>query len=492
MTGLRKSYSGVPVLKGVDLSVEGGEIHALLGANGAGKSTLIKCISGGEQPDAGRIHLGGEVFTGLTPKRAQREGVAVIHQTPSVALTLDAASNIHLGRERTWGPVLRRGHMRRAAQRVLDTLGARIDARADLRTLGNAQLQVIEIAKALASDPRVLILDEPTAALTEIEVRELAQQMRVLREQGLPLLLVTHRLTEALELADRISVLRGGEVVLSARTDDVTREDVVAAIVGRSLTVSQRPLRAASADESVVRLREIEAAGVGPISLDVGAGEVVGLYGLTGAGRTELLETLAGARRLTGGALEVFGQEVRARTPRRALSARVALVPSDRMRKSIFPTLSAQQNVLVERYDALALGGTLRRPARERTAFDRSADLLGLRPHRGDLEARRFSGGNQQKLVIARWLQPDAGVRLLLLDEPTDGVDVGARGELYDAIDRFVADRRRCVLIASSEPEELLRVADRVIVLSRGRVAGELRRDDLTEARLLSLAHASE
>lgn len=492
VANLRKSYGGVSVLKGVDLSVSNGEIHALLGANGAGKSTLIKCISGAEQPDSGQIHLGESVFTGLTPKRARREGVAVIHQTPALALTLTASENITLGRELTWGPLVRRRRMDAAAQRVLDTLGARVDARADLRTVSNADLQVIEIAKALASDPEVLILDEPTAALTQLEVHELARQMRVLREQGLPLLFVTHRLTEALELADRISVLRGGEVVLSARTSEVTRDDVVAAIVGRTLSMDP-PTREHRPDAaSVLRMTGVSAAGLEPTSLEVSAGEVVGLFGLTGAGRTELLETLAGARRMTAGAIDVLDRRVSKRTPRRALANRTALVPSDRMRKSIFPTLTASQNVLVERYGTLALGGILRRHRRERAAFDASADILKLSPRRGDLEARRFSGGNQQKLVIARWLQPDADVRLLLLDEPTDGVDVGARGELYAAIDGFVRSGERAVLIASSEPEELLRVADRVIVLSRGRIAGELTRRELTESRLLRLAHASE
>ncbi|WP_083884116.1 sugar ABC transporter ATP-binding protein [Nocardia higoensis] len=493
--GLRKSYGGLPVLRGVDLTVEPGEIHALLGANGAGKSTLIKCLSGAESPDAGEIMVRGRRQHDLTPRVAREAGVAVIHQTPSLTLTLDVADNIFLGNEPTRGPWLR--NRRRAVARsaeLLSELGSDIAPDADLRSLGNAELAVIEIAKALAREPAVLILDEPTASLTEREVVQLAVQMRRLRDRGLPLLFVTHRLTEALELADRVTVLRGGEVVLNSAAAELSKDDLVAAIVGpRSASVlSRRARRPAGVDTSPrLDVRDLSGPGVGPVRLRVAPGEIVGLFGLVGAGRTELLETLAGARRRSGGQVFLDGRRVTHRSPGDAIADGVALVPSDRLRKSIFATLSGETNVMVSRLSTTARYGLVRSRAAERATFSRTAKSLGLWPSRGDLDANRYSGGNQQKLVIGRWLNGIGTVRLLLLDEPTDGVDVGARDELYAAVREF-AGKGGAVLLASSEPEELMAVADRVVVLARGRVAGELGHESLDEHGLLRLAHAGE
>ncbi|MBD0022129.1 ATP-binding cassette domain-containing protein [Gordonia pseudamarae] len=493
-SAIHKSYGGVPVLRGVELSVRPGEIHALLGANGAGKSTVIKCLSGAEQPDSGEISVLGTTVTGMTPRGAREAGIEVIHQTPSLALTLDVADNVFLGREPARGPLRdRRAALRQTAE-LLNQLGSDIAPDADLRTLSNADLTVIEITKALAQNPAVLILDEPTSSLTEREVEQLAIRMRLLRDKGLPLLFVTHRMTEALELADRVTVLRGGQVVLSKPTSAVTEAEMISAIVGPRQAVSgpadRRPAPT-TAGPAVLEVTDLDGPGIGPVDLVVRPGEIVGVFGLVGAGRTELLETIAGARRASRGRILLDGNRVSHRSPAQAVADGIALVPSDRLRKSIFATLPAESNVTMGRLSATARWGVFRSRRTEQGMFDTVVSILRLSPDRGDLEAGRYSGGNQQKLVIGRWLNNAASVRLLLLDEPTDGVDVGARADLYTAMRTFAAGGG-ALLFASSEADELIAVADRVIVLARGRMTGEITGPDLTESRLLSLAHAGE
>jgi ribose transport system ATP-binding protein len=347
----------------------------------------------------------------------------------------------------------------------------------------------VEIAKALRTGPKVLILDEPTAALSEKEAEALGRQMLKLKEQNLPLLYVTHRLAEVFALADRVTVLRGGEVVLSGLVKDLSRDDLVAAIAGESIA-RQRPPPPSGPRRTLVEVRGLLAAGIGPLDIDLREGEVLGVFGLVGSGRTELVETLFGSHRAFAGSVRIEGRPVRTASPGDAVAAGIALVPSDRLRKSIIGQLSAGENMLLPSFYRLAVAA-LRNPLAERKAFDASARRLNLQPPRSDLQARRFSGGNQQKLVIARWLNDTISCRLLMLDEPTQGVDVGARRDIYAAI-RASADAGKSVLVTSSEPEELVQIADRVIVLSAGRIAATLDHFDIEEARLLTLAHQVE
>ncbi len=486
---LRKSYGGVEVLKGVDLEVADGEIHALLGANGAGKSTLIKCLSGAIQPDSGVMIVGRERYEAFTPKSSKQSGIAVIYQDLSLATSLDVADNMFLGQELRSGPFVRRRAQRREAAEWLAQLGVDIRPTAALATLGNAGLQAVEIAKALRTRPKVLILDEPTAALSEKEAEALGEQMLKLKQQNLPLLYVTHRLAEVFALADRVTVLRGGEVVLTGKVRDLSRDDLVAAIAGESIQ-RERPPQRDGVRKPAVAVRGLVAAGIGPVDFDVREGEVLGVFGLVGSGRTELLEALFGSHRVFGGQVSVDGARIRASSPGDAVAAGIALVPSDRLRKSIIGQLSAGENMLLPSFLRLAAAG-LRNPLAERKAFDMSAQRLNLQPPRADLQARRFSGGNQQKLVIARWLNDTISCRLLMLDEPTQGVDVGARRDIYAAI-RASADAGKSVLVTSSEPEELVQIADRVIVLSAGRIAATVDYAEIDEARLLMLAHQVE
>jgi len=488
---LKKSYGGVPVLKGVSLSVQGGEIHALLGANGAGKSTLIKCVAGVENPDSGEIEISGKVYSSLTGRQSRDAGVAVVYQELSVAQTLNVVDNVFLGDELTWGPFIRRRRQRTEARASLAELGLSLNPNAMLETLSTAEAQAIEIVKALRREPGVLILDEPTASLTEAEAKRLGDQMRKLRGQGVPLLYVTHRLDEVFELADRVSILRGGRVVLSEAVKDCTTADLVAAIVGHSDTSTKRAITERRAHQTpLLEVKDLLAPGIGPIDVQLQPGEVLGVYGLVGSGRTELLEGIYGARRLHGGQILLQGKEIKLSRPTDAVSAGVALVPSDRKHKGIFGQLSAEDNMVLPITEKLSRIG-MRQRSKERSAFDSMADELQLHPKRKNLEGRRFSGGNQQKLVVGRWLQPAAGCRVLLLDEPTQGVDVGARAELYRALRKFVGEDKGAIVV-SSEPEELQQIADRVLILSRGSVAAEVPREEITESHLLELAHLGE
>ena len=493
VTSLSKAYAGVPVLKDVDLSVEDGEIHALLGANGAGKSTLIKCISGAVQPDAGDIVVGGQHFHSLNPKEGRRAGVAVIYQELALAMTLNVTDNIFLGQELRVGPFVRRRAQRIEAVRWLHQLGVDLNPQADLAKVGSAEMQLVEIVKSLRTHPKVLILDEPTASLTELEAEQLRQHLLSLKQRNLPVLYVTHRLGEVFGLADRVTVLRGGAVVLTSAVRDVTREDLVEAIVGRQLGggLSAAEDEKVEARKPLMSVSRLVASGIGPLDLELHPGEILGIFGLVGSGRTELLETLFGARRMHSGVIELAGRRLTLRDTADAVAAGIALVPSDRLRTSIFGSMSSLDNMLLPSFVRLGRLG-FRRRGHERRAFSQVAETMNLQPRLNDLEARRFSGGNQQKLVLGRWLQQGQPCTVLLMDEPTQGVDVGGRRDLYDALRDFTGVGERCVVFTSSEPEELLQLTRRVAVLSAGAIVGVLRGEEITERALLELAHTQE
>jgi ribose transport system ATP-binding protein len=492
--GLTKSYGGVTVMDDVDLIVADGEIHALLGANGAGKSTLIKCVSGAVQPDRGEIVVGGQAVKGHTPRSAKQAGVSVIYQDFSVAASLNVTENIFLGQELRRGVFVKRREQRRQATLWLERLAAPLDAEAGIDLIGGAGLQLIEIVKALVSHPSVLILDEPTAALTEDEAANLAQQCRTLKETGLAIVYVTHRLAEVFDIADRVTVMRGGRIVFTKDVADTTRRELIETIAGRTLEDSDRTARDnrlpgdGPQPPAVLEVDGLLSAGIGPVSLSVRPGEILGIYGLLGSGRTELLETLVGAQPRTQGTVRLHGRPIHVRNISDGVAAGIALVPSERLRKGVFLGRSGTDNVLLPSYRGMSRF-CMRRRGDESKRFDTIANRLALHPRRGDIPGRSYSGGNQQKLVVGRWLSTRCEV--LLLDEPTQGVDVGARRDLYDAIREVTADGRAAV-VTSSEPEELRQLADRVLVLSRGHIVAELPAAEVTERRLLDLSHSEE
>jgi ribose transport system ATP-binding protein len=492
---LTKRYGGVAVLEDVDLTVTDGEIHALLGANGAGKSTLIKCIGGAVAPDAGEFAIDGQPQAFMTPRQARQAGIAIIYQEYSLAATLTVAENIFMGEELRLGPFLRRHAQEQRSRELLEQIGAAtIDPRERVERLRGADQQVVEIAKALKKEPRLLLLDEPTASLTEAEVSRLMIHLRRLRERRLPIVYVTHRLGEVFEIADRVTVLRDGRVVLSEPVSAITRQALVEAIAGKRTNAQAANSRRQDRTDHPPRLvvRELLAPGIGPLDFSLAQGDILGIFGLVGSGRTELLEALFGARQLARGSITLDGCEVRFRRAADAIAAGVALVPSERLRNSLFAPLSGLENVLLPRLVQYARAGAIRNSHKERNAFAATAERIRLQPPRARLQAGRFSGGNQQKLVLARWLGATGALRVLLLDEPTQGVDVGARRDLYDAIEQLVADTGCGVIFTSSDEEEIVTLARRVLVLSKGVVVSELRGADINQRELLHCAHLGE
>lgn len=485
ISGLRKSYGPIEVLKGIDITFRKGEIHAFIGANGAGKSTLLGCLSGATAPTSGEIVLNGEVFGRLTPRLAIRKGVAIIYQHFQVIEGLSVADNIFLGHEiRKWGVVDRRAQQEQARQ-LLARLSSSIDPSLPLERLSTGERQIVEIARALHLHPKVLILDEPTAALSNREMEALHGVVRQLaKQEGLAIVYVTHLLDEVAEIADLVTILRDGAVVWTKPSSEAPVEEIARAIAPR-LARDNSPRTRPTLGNTIVSLKDYRSDFTGPVNLDLRQGEIVGVYGLLGSGRTDLLESLVGARKRVSGVYELGGRAVQMNGPNAALASGVALVASDRNRQSLFGDLSAMDNLLMPHYAGIA-----RKRSGQKPLFDQAADALNLVPRKPKLAGSRFSGGNAQKLVMGRWLLPDLGTRVLLLDEPTQGVDVGAREDLYGLLSQFVAGGG-AVVVASSDPAEIVAVSDRVLILAHGQQIALLD-GEVHEDQIVQLAHQSK
>ncbi|MFD5100412.1 sugar ABC transporter ATP-binding protein [Streptomyces albidochromogenes] len=491
MSGITKSFPGVRALDGVDLEVQAGEVHCLLGQNGAGKSTLIKVLAGVHQPDGGEITWQGAAVTLRSPIAAMRLGIATIYQELDLVEGLSVAENIFLGHEPTTAGFVVRGRQARAsATALLERLGhAEIDAGSLVGSLSAAQQQIVSMARALSHDVRLIVMDEPSAALDPDEVDNLFRIVAGLTADGVAVVYISHRLEEIRRIGDRVTVLKDGRAVavgLPARSTPT--RDVVALMTGRDVeyVFPRRPgdaARAAGA-EPVLRVEGLSRDGeFAALDLDVRPGEIVGLAGLVGSGRSEVLETVYGARRPSTGRVLVDGRPLRPGSVRAAVRAGIGLAPEERKAQGLLMLESVTRNVSVSTLSRFSRAGWLDRGA-ERAAARTATRELSLRPDNPDAPVRTLSGGNQQKAVLARWLL--RGCRVLLLDEPTRGVDVGARAELY-AVIRRLADEGLAVLLVSSEVPEVLGLADRVLVLREGRVVHTAPARELDEHRVLDL-----
>ena len=491
LEGIVKDYPGVRALAGVSLDLRAGEVHALVGENGAGKSTLIRIISGDMRADHGRIFVAGRATTFQSPNDARRCGIATIFQELMIVPGLSVAENIVLGDEPTvgWGRQLySRRRTERTAERALQSLGlaVAIDPRAPVAGLSTAQKQIVEIARALVRRTPVIVLDEPTAALSDNEAEALLRILRRLRNEGTAILYVSHRLNEVRDLADRVTVLRGGQQIVTLPAELVTTAQLIELMVGRPLE-ELFPPRSDTRGAPIFAVRGLTRRGVfEDVSFAVRAGEILGVAGLIGAGRTEVMRAIFGADPFDAGVVLKEGQTLAIRTPSDAIAAGIAYLPEDRKEQGLVLTLQGHENLSLTwlaRNSGFGLvsWGRLRR----------SAEMVAQRlQFRGDLDApvSTISGGNQQKIVIGKWVVSQAEV--LIFDEPTRGIDVGAKAEVYRLIQQL-AERGAAVIVVSSELPELMNLCHRMIVMSGGRVRDEMEAAEFDERRILAAAFAA-
>ncbi|QIQ01730.1 sugar ABC transporter ATP-binding protein [Streptomyces liangshanensis] len=494
MSGITKLFPGVRALDGVDLEVQAGEVHCLLGQNGAGKSTLIKVLAGAHQPDGGVITWQGEAVTLKSPIAAMRLGIATIYQELDLVEGLSVAENIFLGHEPTTaGFVVKGREARTRATALLKRLGhPEIQAHRPVGSLSAAQQQIVSMARALSHEVRLIVMDEPSAALDPDEVNNLFRIVATLTADGVAVVYISHRLEEIRRIGDRVTVIKDGRTVaVGLPAKDTPTREVVALMTGRNVEYVF-PERRATVDapaaqpgvEPVLRVEGLAREGeFAPVDLELRPGEIVGLAGLVGSGRSEILETIYGARKPTAGRVLVNGVALRPGSVRAAVRAGLGLAPEERKAQGLLMLESVTRNVSVSSLSRFSRAGWLDHAA-ERTAAREAVRELSLRPDNPEVPIRTLSGGNQQKAVLARWLL--RGCRVLLLDEPTRGVDVGARAELY-AVIRRLADEGLAVLLVSSEVPEVLGLADRVLVLREGQVVHRAPAQELDEHRVLDL-----
>jgi ribose transport system ATP-binding protein len=486
VTSISKRFPGVLALENVSLTLARGEVLAVVGENGAGKSTLMKILAGVQEPDAGEVLLDGKAVRIDSVRTAQRLGIALIHQELNLADNLTVAANIFLGREPRRGWFIRQRETETSSTTVLQQVGLDVSPRTLVSALSLGRQQLVEIAKALSAQARVIIMDEPTSSLSQPESEALFRVINDLRARGVSVIYISHRLGEVKTLADRVVVLRDGRNAGELPRGEITHDSMVRLMVGRNFNVARPPQRATS-----VAAPSLEARGLRTpthpthaLNFTVRTGEIVGLAGLVGAGRTELLQVLFGIERAAGGEILLGAVAQQIASPRDAIRAGLALVPEDRKHQGIILEMAVRENLSLASLRRDARGGFLHRQ-RERNIADEMAGKLGVKAPSQRQLVQFLSGGNQQKVVVGKWLA--LRPRVLLLDEPTRGIDVGAKQEIYKLMEQLAADGV-AILFVSSEMEEILRMSDRALVMHEGRITGELKRDELSEEAVMQLA----
>jgi ribose transport system ATP-binding protein len=488
MTGISKTYPGIKAVDDISLSVSPGEVIGLVGENGAGKSTLMKILGGVVAPSAGTIELDGEDVPRLTVGGSMRAGIAFVHQELNLFENLTAAANIFIGREPLKGGPLRlidERELNRRAEPLLKQLGADFSADTPVAMLSLAQMQLVEIAKALSLKARLVIMDEPTSSLTASETERLLKIIARLKAEGVAVIFISHRLAEVERSADRVVVLRDGKRVAELGRQEIHADTMIRHMIGRDLKTLYRPPAKPPA-EAILELVGVTT-GYRPeqaVSLSVRRGEILGLAGLVGSGRTELARTIFGLDALKGGEIRIKGAAAKIASPSAAIAHGLYLVPEDRKRSGLILDFPIRENVTLANLETHARRGLIDFGAEEKDAL-KQRDRLDIRTRTVSAPAGSLSGGNQQKVVLAKWLSMEPQV--LIFDEPTRGVDVGAKSEIYRLM-RELSDRGVGILMISSDMEEVIGVSDRVAVMHEGRIAGFLERGELSEQSILSLA----
>ena len=480
--GINKSFSQVRVLRNVGLEVRKGEIHALMGENGAGKSTLIKILTGVYPMDSGVVTLRGVPVTFASRRDAAALGIGVIYQELSIIPTLTVAQNILLGHESSRFGLLETGRMRRKVQALAEAYGFSIDQDAVVERLSIGQRQQVEILKALSMDSSLLVMDEPTASLSSSESEILFRTMATLRERGVSIVYISHRLEEVYRLADRLTVLRDGEVVAVLAKADIIPNEVIRLMIGKELATAAMGVMRAPRQASVLQARGLSRTGVfRGIDFELHAGEILGLGGLVGSGRSEVLGAIFGSEPYDSGSLCFLGKPL-GRSPQANIKLGIGLIPEDRRTQGFIPMLSVKRNIALTNLDLICAGHLLPSDAAEARLCEQTIDRLQVRPKAPDIHVINLSGGNQQKVVLGKWLARD--LKVLLVDEPTAGIDVGAKEEIYSILEHL-ALAGVAVLLVSSDLQELLRISHRILVMRKGRLSAEFRDGTVTQEDLL-------
>ena len=480
LKNVSKQFPGVKALSNVSLTINKGEIHALVGENGAGKSTLMKILSGAYKRDGGDIFIEGSRAEIHGPKEAEALGISIIYQELNLIPGLTVAENIYLGRQPRKNGCIAWKRMFCDAEKLLQELGIELDVKALVRGLSIAQRQMVEIAKAVSCNAKLVIMDEPTSSLTHQETQLLFKIMENIKEKGNAVIFITHRMDEIFSICDRLSVLRDGCYIGTSDVRDISRDELITMMIGRKLT-QQYPDRNSKIGEILLEVSEItDGKKVGPLSFEVHRGEVVGFYGLVGAGRTELMRLLFGADRKKGGTIKLRGEEIKIHSPKESIKRGIGFVTEDRKGEGLFLPFSCAFNISLVSLRKIRKYGILNLK-KEKEAAERYIKELNIVTPSRNQKAALLSGGNQQKIVVSKWLFSD--LDLMILDEPTRGIDVGAKREIYEIIN-VLAEEGKAVIVVSSEMEEIMGISDRIYVMRDGALSGEVKKEEFSQERI--------
>lgn len=486
MKGISKSFPGVRALDGVSLTVRRGTVHALMGENGAGKSTLMKCLFGINSTDAGEIFLEGKRVAFKNPKDALENGVAMVHQELNQATKRNVMDNIWLGRYPTHlGFITAEREMLRKTLKIFDSLGISSDPKKIMSKMSVAERQMVEIAKAVSYDAKIIVLDEPTSSLTDREVGHLFKIIDNLKKRGCGIIYISHKMDEILKISDDITVMRDGHRIATEKASDMTMEKIIKLMVGRELT-QMFPKKTNTPAETILQVEDLSSRHnhVSSVSFHLRRGEIIGFAGLAGAGRTEVIENLFGISERDGGRILLNGKEIKNRSPREAIRNGFALLTEERRATGIFGNLDIRENTTISSLRKHLKLGVLSDRSRIKDT-DWSIEAMRIKTASQGTQIKLLSGGNQQKVILGRWLLTEP--EILMLDEPTRGIDVGAKFEIYQLINELAA-KGKAVIVVSSELPELLGICDRIYVMSGGRIAGEVAAKDATQEEIMTLA----
>jgi len=484
LKGLSKSFPGVRALNNVSFSLEEGEVLALLGENGAGKSTLIKCLTGANVPTEGTIELFGKSYHSMPPSLARKSGVSAVYQEFNLVPDLPIVENVFMGNNPGNGIIVDYKQMLRRCQEFFDSFGLDIDPTDPVSVLSPAMMQIVEIAKATMLDLKILILDEPTAPLTQKETEILFRIIRDLKEKGTSFIYISHRLEEIFEICDRAVILRDGEMVGETLIKDTSRKELIRMMIGRELSNYYPDHVSKATDEVLLKVEDLWGNGAEGVSLELHRGEILGLAGLVGAGRTELMNVIFCNVPKTKGHIYVKGEEFKGKQPWHAIARGVAYLPEDRKRLGLLMDKSIAINTTLASIRKFSRFGVVN-DKKERECIEYYCTKLEVKTPSYEKEVQHLSGGNQQKVIVGKWLATDSDI--IIFDEPTRGIDVGTKHEIYEIIDQL-ADEGHAILMVSSEFEELIGVADRILVMSEGRLVGQVERDRFDKELLLDMA----